>query len=84
MNSHPIMRPPEGIPEQLGAMPRQHIQNPYMYHSSPPPPHKNIQKNGQNINTSVLPSNMSIYIPSYQMDSRYQPYMGYDYMVKKP
>lgn len=84
MNSHPIMRPPEGIPEQLGAMPRQHIQNPYMYHSSPPLPHKNIQKNGQNINTSVLPSNMSIYIPSYQMDSRYQPYMGYDYMVKKP
>jgi|688.fasta_scaffold541911_2 hypothetical protein len=83
MNSHAIMRPSEGIPEQLGGMPRQHIQNPYMYHSSPPPPYQNIQKNGQNINTSVPPPNMGMYIP-YQMDSRYPPYMGYDYMAKKP
>jgi hypothetical protein len=54
--------------------------NAYMY--GPPPPNSNIPKNGQNTNPQI-PPNMGMYMP-FPMDSRYPPYMNYEYMHKKP
>lgn len=61
-------------------MPRQPMPNAYMY--GPPPPNSNIPKNGQNTNPQI-PPNMGMYMP-FPMDSRYPPYMNYEYMHKKP
>jgi hypothetical protein len=80
MSPHSMVRPPEGSVEKGNNLPRTTMSNPYMY--APPPP-ANIPKSTSSGNPPPMPPNMPMYMP-YAMDSRYAPYMGYEYIPKKP
>jgi hypothetical protein len=75
-----MVRPSEGSIEKGNSLPRPPMPNPYMY--APPPP-SNMSKSTSSGNPSSMPPNMPMYMP-YPMDSRYSPFMGYEYMPKKP
>ncbi len=80
MPPHSMVRPSEGSVEKGNSLPIPTMPNPYMY----PPPPANIPKSTSAGNPAPsMPPNMPMYMP-YPMDYRYAPFMGYDYMPKKP
>ena len=80
MPPHSMVRPSEGSVEKGNSLPIPTMPNPYMY---VPPPPSNMPKSTSAGNPPSMPPNMPMYMP-YPMDSRYSPFMGYEYMPKKP
>ena len=91
MAPHSMVRTPDGSVEKGNNMLRPPMPNPYIYPPSTPGNLGNITKNPSAGNpppgppgmSPGMPPNMPVYMP-YPMDTRYNPYLGYDYIPKKP